>query len=112
MYGLVCWAFCDFGDKFEIIDTNGEESKEMFISKISKVTCSPKKYYAMHSLFVENSTIIYMYIDIVRTIFIICLSCRCVELLEDLLIVNLLNTYQINICNNSSVRGSRAAFRV
>lgn len=38
MYGVCCGAFCDFGDHFEITDMDGEEPKEIFIEKISKVT--------------------------------------------------------------------------
>ncbi len=37
VYGLFCWSFCDFGDSFEVIDPNGEEPKETFIAKITKV---------------------------------------------------------------------------
>ncbi|XP_064609077.1 ubiquitin-like modifier-activating enzyme 6 [Liolophura sinensis] len=44
VYGVFCSAFCDFGDTFEILDTDGEEPKEAFIADISKdnpgiVTC-------------------------------------------------------------------------
>ncbi len=37
VYGLFCWSFCDFGDSFEVMDPNGEEPKETFIAKITKV---------------------------------------------------------------------------
>ncbi|KAL4227831.1 Ubiquitin-like modifier-activating enzyme 6 [Mactra antiquata] len=36
MYGVFGGLFCDFGDNFEVSDTNGEEPKECFISTISK----------------------------------------------------------------------------
>lgn len=29
--------FCDFGDEFEVLDTTGEEPKEIFISNITQV---------------------------------------------------------------------------
>ena len=35
--GVYCWAFCDFGDDFSVVDTTGEEPKETFISNITKV---------------------------------------------------------------------------
>ena len=38
VYGVFCWTFCDFGDSFEVIDANGEEPKEVFIAKITKVS--------------------------------------------------------------------------
>ncbi len=38
VYGVFCWGFCDFGDSFEVLDTTGEEPKEVFVSKITKVT--------------------------------------------------------------------------
>eukprot|EP00118_Oscarella_pearsei_P003042 m.12690 g.12690 ORF g.12690 m.12690 type:complete len:1013 (+) comp24236_c0_seq1:876-3914(+) len=34
--GLFGSAFCDFGDEFEIVDQDGEEPQEVFISKITK----------------------------------------------------------------------------
>jgi ubiquitin-activating enzyme E1-like protein 2 len=34
--GVCCWAFCDFGDEFSVVDATGEDPKETFISKISK----------------------------------------------------------------------------
>lgn len=37
VFGVCCVGFCDFGDNFEIIDEDGEEPKEIFIEKISKV---------------------------------------------------------------------------
>ncbi|XP_064619138.1 ubiquitin-like modifier-activating enzyme 6 [Lineus longissimus] len=44
VYGVFSSAFCDFGDNFEVLDQNGEEPKEVFISDITKanpgvVTC-------------------------------------------------------------------------
>ncbi|KAM9331152.1 ubiquitin-like modifier-activating enzyme 6 [Gastrophryne carolinensis] len=43
-YGICSYLFCDFGDDFEVLDTTGEEPKEIFISSITKsnpgvVTC-------------------------------------------------------------------------
>lgn len=29
--------FCDFGEEFEVLDTTGEEPKEIFISNITQV---------------------------------------------------------------------------
>ena len=37
VYGVFCSVFCDMGDEFEVLDTNGEEPREKFISKITKV---------------------------------------------------------------------------
>ena len=37
VYGVMCWTFCDFGDEFEVVDTDGEEPKDAFISSITKV---------------------------------------------------------------------------
>jgi hypothetical protein len=34
---VFCWAFADFGDKFEVSDTTGEEAKEVLVGDISKV---------------------------------------------------------------------------
>ncbi|ESN94142.1 hypothetical protein HELRODRAFT_103068 [Helobdella robusta] len=36
IYGLLCWSFCDFGDSFDVLDPDGEEPKEAFISSITK----------------------------------------------------------------------------
>lgn len=38
VYGVFGGAFCDFGDHFEVFDTNGEDPKDSFISNITKVT--------------------------------------------------------------------------
>jgi hypothetical protein len=35
--GLFTWAFCDFGLDFEIVDKDGEETKEVLISSITQV---------------------------------------------------------------------------
>ena len=43
VFGLFCGAFCDFGDKFEISDANGEEPKETFIANITKVRQQERK---------------------------------------------------------------------
>ena len=34
---MVSWAFCDFGPNFEVLDSTGEEPKEFFVWKITKV---------------------------------------------------------------------------
>ena len=34
---MVSWAFCDFGLNFEVLDSTGEEPKEFFVWKITKV---------------------------------------------------------------------------
>uniref|UniRef100_A0A8C4MR66 E1 ubiquitin-activating enzyme n=1 Tax=Equus asinus asinus TaxID=83772 RepID=A0A8C4MR66_EQUAS len=44
IHGIWSRLFCDFGDEFEVLDTTGEESKEIFISNITQanpgiVTC-------------------------------------------------------------------------
>ncbi|XP_062430412.1 ubiquitin-like modifier-activating enzyme 6 isoform X2 [Rhea pennata] len=44
VYGICSRLFCDFGDEFEVLDTTGEEPKEIFISNITQsnpgiVTC-------------------------------------------------------------------------
>ncbi|XP_058403161.1 ubiquitin-like modifier-activating enzyme 6 isoform X2 [Diceros bicornis minor] len=44
IHGIWSRLFCDFGDKFEVLDTTGEEPKEIFISNITQanpgiVTC-------------------------------------------------------------------------
>ncbi|KAH0627077.1 hypothetical protein JD844_002460 [Phrynosoma platyrhinos] len=44
VYGMWARLFCDFGDEFEVLDTTGEEPKEIFIANISQsspgiVTC-------------------------------------------------------------------------
>ncbi|XP_065836333.1 ubiquitin-like modifier-activating enzyme 6 [Oscarella lobularis] len=36
--GLFCYAFCDFGDDFEVVDQDGEEPREVFISNITKAS--------------------------------------------------------------------------
>ncbi|EGC35357.1 hypothetical protein DICPUDRAFT_47751 [Dictyostelium purpureum] len=42
-HGLISWCFNDFGESFKVFDKNGEETKEIFISNISKSTESPEK---------------------------------------------------------------------
>lgn len=37
VYGVCSRLFCDFGDEFEVLDTTGEEPKEIFISNITQV---------------------------------------------------------------------------
>ncbi len=36
VYGVFGWAFTDFGKNFEIFDKNGEETKEVFLSDITR----------------------------------------------------------------------------
>ena len=37
VHGVFSWAFCDFGPLFEVLDSTGEEPKEFFVWKITKV---------------------------------------------------------------------------
>jgi hypothetical protein len=37
VFGVCCGTFCDFGDRFEVMDADGEDPKEILIEKISKV---------------------------------------------------------------------------
>lgn len=37
VHGIWSQLFCDFGDEFEVLDTTGEEPKEIFISNITQV---------------------------------------------------------------------------
>lgn len=36
VYGVFCWTFCDFGDTFDVVDPDGEEPKQVFISNVTK----------------------------------------------------------------------------
>ena len=45
VYGVMCWTFCDFGKAFEVVDTDGEEPKDAFISSITKVRIMPLSIY-------------------------------------------------------------------
>ncbi|KAK2161943.1 hypothetical protein LSH36_107g04046 [Paralvinella palmiformis] len=36
VYGVFSWTFCDFGDTFDVVDPNGEEPKQVFISNVTK----------------------------------------------------------------------------
>ena len=54
VYGVFCWSFCDFGDSFEVADTNGEEPKETLIANITKVKVSNFRLIA----FVTNNGIV------------------------------------------------------
>ncbi|XP_057309540.1 ubiquitin-like modifier-activating enzyme 6 isoform X2 [Hydractinia symbiolongicarpus] len=36
VYGVFSYLFCDFGDKFQVFDSDGEESKEIFMKSITK----------------------------------------------------------------------------
>lgn len=52
VFGVFCGTFSDFGNEFDIVDTNGEEPKEVFIANITKanpgvVTCLENR---MHHL--------------------------------------------------------------
>lgn len=51
MYGICSRLFCDFGDEFEVLDTTGEEPKEIFISNITQVRdrscCAASAFFVM-----------------------------------------------------------------
>ncbi|XP_056022965.1 ubiquitin-like modifier-activating enzyme 6 isoform X2 [Ostrea edulis] len=54
VFGVCCGTFCDFGDRFEIMDADGEEPKEILIEKISKgnpgvVMCFKNKIHGFES---------------------------------------------------------------
>ncbi|KAM8939696.1 ubiquitin-like modifier-activating enzyme 6 [Pelodytes ibericus] len=54
MYGICTRLFCDFGDEFEVLDTTGEEAKELFISNITQspsgeVTCFENRPHKLES---------------------------------------------------------------
>lgn len=34
--GVFCWSFCDFSNDFEVLDENGEETREVFVANITK----------------------------------------------------------------------------
>ncbi|XP_053317677.1 ubiquitin-like modifier-activating enzyme 6 [Spea bombifrons] len=53
-YGICACLFCDFGDDFEVLDTTGEETKEIFISNITQssngeVTCFENRPHKLES---------------------------------------------------------------
>ncbi|XP_063314807.1 ubiquitin-like modifier-activating enzyme 6 [Pelobates fuscus] len=53
-YGICACLFCDFGDEFEVLDTTGEEPKEIFISNITQslsgeVTCFENRPHKLES---------------------------------------------------------------
>ena len=67
VHGVFSWTFCDFGPHFEVVDSTGEEPKECFIWKITKVKyqlcyilellyhtveiyCGRILYFVLHSL--------------------------------------------------------------
>ena len=37
VFGVFSALFCDFGDQFEVVDATGEDPKQFFIGKITKV---------------------------------------------------------------------------
>ena len=39
MRGVFSYTFCDFGNRFDVLDVDGEEPAELFIADITKV-CS------------------------------------------------------------------------
>ncbi|XP_062608943.1 ubiquitin-like modifier-activating enzyme 6 [Saccostrea cucullata] len=54
VFGVCCGTFCDFGDRFEIMDIDGEDPKEVLIEKITKdnpgiVTCFNNKMHGFES---------------------------------------------------------------
>lgn len=53
-YGICTYLFCDFGEEFEVLDTTGEEPKEIFISNITQsnpgvVTCFENQPHNLES---------------------------------------------------------------
>uniref|UniRef100_A0A8C8SJ82 E1 ubiquitin-activating enzyme n=1 Tax=Pelusios castaneus TaxID=367368 RepID=A0A8C8SJ82_9SAUR len=51
VYGIWSRLFCDFGDEFEVLDTTGEEPKEIFISNITQVRARNHKSATVCLLF-------------------------------------------------------------
>ncbi|XP_040180679.1 ubiquitin-like modifier-activating enzyme 6 [Rana temporaria] len=54
VYGICSYLFCDFGEEFEVMDTTGEEPKEIFISNITQsnpavVTCFENRSHNLES---------------------------------------------------------------
>ncbi|ELU01065.1 hypothetical protein CAPTEDRAFT_224089 [Capitella teleta] len=54
VFGVFASLFCDFGDDFEVVDTNGEECKDAFIHSISKenpglVTCLENRMHGFET---------------------------------------------------------------
>ncbi|KAM4809981.1 ubiquitin-like modifier-activating enzyme 6 [Rhinophrynus dorsalis] len=54
VYGICACLFCDFGDVFEVMDTTGEEPKEIFVSNITQsnpgeVTCFENRPHKLES---------------------------------------------------------------
>uniref|UniRef100_A0A4W3JGY0 Ubiquitin like modifier activating enzyme 6 n=1 Tax=Callorhinchus milii TaxID=7868 RepID=A0A4W3JGY0_CALMI len=54
LYGVFCRVFCDFGDHFEVSDSNGEEPKEIFIHNITQcnpgvVTCMDNRTHGLET---------------------------------------------------------------
>jgi ubiquitin-activating enzyme E1-like protein 2 len=50
--GVACYGFCDFGDSFTVLDKNGEDPIEFFISSITQedpavVTCLPNERHGL-----------------------------------------------------------------
>nr|DBA28735.1 TPA: hypothetical protein GDO54_009041 [Pyxicephalus adspersus] len=53
-YGICSYLFCDFGEEFDVLDTTGEEPKEIFISNITQsnpgvVTCFENRSHNLES---------------------------------------------------------------
>ncbi|MBN3315778.1 UBA6 enzyme, partial [Atractosteus spatula] len=54
VYGICARMFCDFGDAFEVSDSNGEEPKEVFVQNITQgnpgvVTCMDSKTHGLQT---------------------------------------------------------------
>ncbi|KAG8454317.1 hypothetical protein GDO86_000819 [Hymenochirus boettgeri] len=54
VHGICAYLFCDFGDEFEVMDTTGEEAKDIFISNITQsnpgqVTCFENRPHNLES---------------------------------------------------------------
>ncbi|XP_077158990.1 ubiquitin-like modifier-activating enzyme 6 [Paroedura picta] len=54
VYGIWARLFCDFGEEFEVLDTTGEEPKEIFISNITQsnpgiITCLDNNPHKLES---------------------------------------------------------------
>ncbi|KAI8793388.1 ubiquitin-like modifier-activating enzyme 6 isoform X1 [Biomphalaria glabrata] len=54
VYGIVATVFADFGESFEIFDATGEESKDVFVSDITKsnpgvVSCLENRFHGLEN---------------------------------------------------------------
>ncbi|KAJ7398933.1 Ubiquitin-like modifier-activating enzyme 6 [Pitangus sulphuratus] len=55
VYGVCSRLFCDFGDEFEVLDTTGEEPKEIFISNITQYTFGLENRYKFGAISEQNN---------------------------------------------------------